>query len=275
MEAIEDIGFWSEIKLDIIGKYAQAYSHILSTRTAPRFYHAYIDAFAGPGLHRSRTTGRFVPGSPLRALSVDPPFREYHFIDLDRRKVKSLMRIAQESPNVHVYEGDCNSVLLDDVFPKVRWEDYRRALCLLDPYGLHLQWEVIRRAGQMRSIEIFLNFPIHDMNRNVLWQNPDGVSAAQATRMSAYWGDDSWRQAAYDTRQSLFEFPVKTGIRAVVGAFRKRLRDVAGFKYVPEPLPFRNNRDALLYYLFFASQQPVAADIVEDIFSKHRKRGIR
>ena len=27
-----------------------------------------------------------------------------------------------------VYEGDCNTVLLDDVLPKVRYEDYRRAL---------------------------------------------------------------------------------------------------------------------------------------------------
>ena len=44
---------------------------------------------------------------------------------------------------------------------------------MLDPYGLHLDWEVIETAGKMRSIEIFLNFPIMDMNRNALWRNPD------------------------------------------------------------------------------------------------------
>jgi glucose-6-phosphate 1-dehydrogenase len=35
------------------------------------------------------------------------------------------------------------------VFPRVRYEDYRRALCFLDPYGLH-KWAVIE-AGEMHS----------------------------------------------------------------------------------------------------------------------------
>jgi hypothetical protein len=34
----------------------------------------------------------------------------------------------------------------------------------------------------------------------------------------------------------------------------------------------RNQRNAVVYYLYFASAKAVAADIVEDIFSKYRKR---
>lgn len=41
---------------------------------------------------------------------------------------------------------------------------------------LHLDWQVIQTAGNMRSIEIFLNFPIMDMNRNALWHNSDQPS---------------------------------------------------------------------------------------------------
>ncbi len=63
-----EIGPWSEIKLDIIREYASAYSRILNAQG--RFEHLYIDAFAGSGVHVSRMTGNFVPGSPLNALLV-------------------------------------------------------------------------------------------------------------------------------------------------------------------------------------------------------------
>ncbi|MCF6289821.1 MAG: three-Cys-motif partner protein TcmP [Desulfobacterales bacterium] len=78
----DEIGYWSEVKLDILREYANAYSHILSSQRNPSLYHIYIDAFAGAGKHISKSTGEFIPGSPANALLIDPPFREYHFIDL-------------------------------------------------------------------------------------------------------------------------------------------------------------------------------------------------
>ena len=80
---IDEIGPWSEVKLDIIKRYAVEYSKILSNQKNPAFFHVYIDAFAGTGFHVSETTGEMVLGSPLNALNVHPPFREYHLIDLD------------------------------------------------------------------------------------------------------------------------------------------------------------------------------------------------
>ena len=143
------IGYWSEIKLDIIREYAGAYSRILSVQKQLGLTHVYIDAFAGAGVHISRTTGEYVPGSPLNALLIQPPFAEYHLIDLDSKKVQSLRDVVRDRPEVTIYEGDCNTILLDQVFPRVRFEDYRRALCLLDPYGLHLNWEVMQVAADI------------------------------------------------------------------------------------------------------------------------------
>jgi three-Cys-motif partner protein len=68
----DEIGYWSEIKLEIVRDYAAAYSRILSSRKLP---HIYIDAFAGAGQHVSKKTGEFIPGSPINALNVEPPFR--------------------------------------------------------------------------------------------------------------------------------------------------------------------------------------------------------
>jgi three-Cys-motif partner protein len=270
MIKFDEIGYWSEIKLDIVKDYASAYSRILTAQKRPKLYHVYIDAFAGAGVHISKTTKDYIPGSPLNALMINPPFREYHLIDLQPEKIDILNQLTSSIENIYIYPGDCNDILLREVFPRVSFEDYRRGLCLLDPYGLHLNWGVIKTAGEMKSIEIFLNFPVADMNRNVLWRNPQGVAPADVDRMNAFWGDDSWRNIAYSTKRNLFGYPEKEDNETVAEGFRQRLKKVAGFSYVPEPLPMRNSRNAIVYYLFFASQKPVASRIIADIFNRYR-----
>ncbi|HEY2931025.1 MAG TPA: three-Cys-motif partner protein TcmP [Acidobacteriota bacterium] len=269
---LDEIGPWSEIKLEIIREYASAYSRILAAQKSPRLFHVYIDAFAGAGVHVSRTSGSFVRGSPLNALLIEPPFRAYHLIDIETDKVASLRKVTAGRQDVKIYEGDCNPILLNEVFPKIKYEDYRRGLCLLDPYGLHLHWKVIEAAGRMKSLEIFLNFPIADINRNALLRDPDAAKPEHIRRMNAYWGDDSWRTIAYSKKRNLFgEYLEKESNEAIAEAFQKRLRKVAGFGWVPEPIPMKNSRGAVVYYLFFASQKPVAAQIVKDIFTKYRQ----
>jgi len=270
----DEIGYWSEIKLDIIREYAAAYSIIINAQSSPSFQHIYIDAFAGAGVHISKTTGEYIPGSPLNAMLIDPPFYEYHLIDLNGEKVNLLRKLTQDDNRVTVYVGDCNKILLEDVYPKVKFEDYRRGLCLLDPYGLHINWKIIESAGQLKTIDMFLNFPVMDMNRNVLWRNPDNVSPKNIARMNAFWGDASWREVAYQPIQTLFgEWDQKRDIEEIVNAFCERLKNIAGFDHVPEPLPMRNSKGAVVYYLFFASQKPVAKKIILKIFNKYRMRG--
>ena len=45
---------------------------------------------------------------------------------------------------------------------------------------------------------------------------------------------------------------------------------VGHFTFVPEPLAMRNAVNAVVYYLFFASQKPVAKKIIEDIFRRYK-----
>ena len=269
MTTFESIGYWSELKLEIIRNYAAAYSQILAAQRG--LSHLYVDAFAGPGYHVSRTTGEMVPGSPLNALLIEPRFREYHLIDLDTAKAAHLRALVRERPEVFVYEGDANEVLLQQIFPRLHYEDYRRGLVLLDPYVLDLTWNVIEAAGHLRTIDLFLNFPVADINRNVLWREPEGVDQADIARMNRFWGDESWRQIAYSTAGNLFGWKEKTDNETIAAAFRARLRNVAQFRNVPAPLPMRNSRNAIVYYLFFASQNDAANHIVGDIFSGYRR----
>ena len=80
---------------------------------------------------------------------------------------------------------------------------------------------------------------------------------------------------AYREQRTLFgeaDLAKRPGNVPIVNAFRDRLQSVAGFGYVPEPIPMRNSRRAVVYYLFFAAHRPVAAKIVKSIFKKHRDR---
>lgn len=269
----DEIGEWSEIKLEIIKEYARAYTSILSKKLWCKGY-AYIDAFAGAGVHKSKSTGELVAGSPTNALQVRPPFTDYHYIDLDNRKVDELEQLAGDEDNVYLYRGDCNEILMRDIFQMFGYSTYRRALCVLDPYGLHLGWDTVKMAGQLKTVDIFINFSIMDANRNVLHDNLSKTDQKDIERMDLFWGDKGWRDLLYQKQDDLFGETHdirKGGFRRLALEYRKRLQEVAGFKFVPEPVLMTNSKNGPLYYLYFASPQQVAEDIITDIFRKHRQ----
>lgn len=143
---------------------------------------------------------------------------------------------------------------------------------MLDPYGLHLDWELIYMCGQLQTIDLFLNFPTMDMNMNVLKNNPEEVDPKQIERMTRYWGDESWRKEGYSSEGFLFDdMTEKVSNEAIVNAFVERLKNVAGFGNVLKPLPMKNSSNSVLYYLIFASNKPIANKIVDYIFNEQRK----
>ena len=268
----DEVGIWSELKLEIVEKYGSAYiAAFANQRGLKKFY---VDAFSGAGVHISKRSGEQIDGSPARALKTTPPFDGFFFIDMDSQKTAHLRKLCADRSNVHIETGDASNYLTQTLLPTIKYGEYKRALCLFDPYGLHLEWRAMEMAGQSRAIDMFLNFPVMDMNRNAIWRNPTAVPKEGIDRMNSFWGDESWREAAYaeHPQGNLFGAPdiVKQGNDAIVGAFRERLRKVAGFQFVPEPLPMKNSTNAVVYYLFFASQKPVAQKIIDAIFKKYR-----
>jgi three-Cys-motif partner protein len=268
----DEISYWSELKLEIVEKYGAAYTKAFANQRGLKKF--YVDAFSGAGVHVSKRTRDQVEGSPARALKVSPPFDHFYFIDLDPGKTQHLATLCQGRSDVDIVTGDATSYLTKTLLPNIQYKKFNRALCLLDPYGLHLNWDVMLQAGQSKAIDLFLNFPVMDMNRNAVWRAPENAPRDGIERMNRFWGDESWRQAAYvesDQGNLFFERDVvKLDNTAIVKAFQTRLQTVAGFEFVPDPLPMRNTNKAVVYYLFFASQKPVAKRIIEDIFSKHR-----
>jgi three-Cys-motif partner protein len=270
----DEIGDWSELKLEIVEKYGSAYTKAFSSQKGKALKKYYIDAFSGPGVHVSKRTGTQIEGSPARAPKVSPPFDHFYFIDMDADKTKYLATLCGDRTDVSIHTGDSTAYLTQQLLPTIKYKNYNRALCLLDPYGLHLDWEVMLQAGQSEAVDMFLNFPVMDMNRNAVWRNPDQAPQEGIERMNRFWGDESWKQAAYaeSPQHDFFSAPdmVKQSNDAIVAAFQKRLKTAAGFSFVPAPLPMKNSVNAVVYYLFFASQKPVAQKIIDEIFAKYR-----
>lgn len=268
----DQVGIWSELKLEIVEKYGAAYTAAFANE--PRLKKYYVDAFSKAGVHISKRSGGTIEGSPARALKTSPKFDGFYFIDMDAQKTAHLKTICVGRSDVHIETGDASEYLTKVLLPTIDYGKYNRALCLFDPYGLHLEWRAMELAGKSRAVDMFLNFPVMDMNRNAIWRNPDAVPKDGMDRMNRFWGDDSWRSTAYveNAQGNLFGAPdvVKQSNEVIVSAFRERLRQVAGFQFVPEPLPMKNSTNAVVYYLFFASQKPVAQKIIESIFKKYR-----
>ena len=95
-------GPWTEQKLEYLRKYLHAYTTIMKDKN---FHFAYIDAFAGTGYHEpkrdenadqmlfdfaSEETQMFWDGSARIALQVKYPFKEYIFIEKDKKGFPKL-----------------------------------------------------------------------------------------------------------------------------------------------------------------------------------------
>lgn len=284
-EGLDEIGDWSVDKLEILKDYSARYAQILQNQRnqwtgKKQFFTGYIDAFAGIGTHFHKTTKTIVKGSPLIALELPHKFDHYEFIDLDEERVARLKRLTEGRADVTVHHGDCNQVLLEKVLPKYKREAYRRALCFLDPYCLQLDWEVLAEAGRMGSVEIFLNFPIHDMNRNAKREKITDADPKSRAKMTKFWGDESWHAAMFapSSQENFFAMlgdenaleMEKIDQRSFVAAFQKRLQETARFKYVPDPVPMKNSIGAVVYYLFFASNNDTGARIANSVMKRYR-----
>ncbi len=214
----------------------------------------------------------------MNALEIDNPFTEYHYIDIDKEKAETLKRLTVDRTNINIYQEDCNEVLVKKILPTLQYESKKRALCILDPYGLHLHWESIITAAKLRTTEIFLNFPLMDMNRNVLHKDLLSADPDQIERMNKFCGTDEWQEILYKEAMQLSLFGDTDRIKIVNSNIKfgewfkkERLQKVAGFKFVPEPMLMRNSKGGPLFFLFFASHNETGKKIVTDIFNKHTK----
>jgi len=116
----------------------------------------YIDLFAGAGIERLNGSGALDWGSPLIAAQAHHPFTGLHLCEKNKRKHEALEhRIRRLGLDSQILRGDANK-RINEIVREVP----RRTLSLafLDPYGLHLEFETIKRLSDIRA-DLIIFFP--------------------------------------------------------------------------------------------------------------------
>lgn len=87
----DEVGRWSQEKLELLRQYLVAYTSILGTQSWWCKKVHYIDAFSGGVWHIAKGNGTYIPGSPILALRNDPPFNTFTFIDINKERIDNLI----------------------------------------------------------------------------------------------------------------------------------------------------------------------------------------
>lgn len=274
MEKEDTIGSWSLEKLELLRKYLQAYVTVLKNQSLIKGYE-YIDGFAGTGKPKTRDEERYVEGSPRVALALATPFTRYHFIEISDWRIQKIEQMKRDFPDrkIAIYPGDCNRVLCDQIIPSLLWSSYKRAIAFLDPFGMSLEWDTLKAIASARTIEVLVNFPVMDINRNVRLKNKNRISEESRERMGRFWGP-GWEGEIFEERQGLFEIEtvLKPQSAKELGyRYQNRLLEI--FRFCTIPVVLRNSTNAPLYCLIFAGHNKTGANIAEDIFGKFEKMG--
>ncbi len=269
---MDEVGKWTEDKLNILEKYLNAYTKIFKNQNF-KGYH-YIDAFAATGRHISKEDQRLIKGSPRIALSLKYPFTSYTFIEKDSKRVEKLKKLREEysDRDIEIIQDDCNNALIKFIVPRIRYEYYERGFVFLDPYGLHVKMETIKNISETGALEVFVNFSIMAYNRTMGVSNPqeDNIN-----RMHDIMGDSEWRNEITSVQYTLnlTEEADLTYLnkhwKNLVTAYKKRLQKI--FKFVSTPLYMTNTKNAPLYALIFAGHNETGKEIMENIINKHTR----
>lgn len=310
---IPEVGPWAQAKLDILGRYLSAYTTVFHginrTRAEDRrdpFKTVYVDAFAGAGTARIRKGEPSAPaptalplvetvrdqdpgvrlviaGSPRRALEVAHPFDVYVFIEQAPDRLALLNELATEfgarlGPNrVLVRAGDCNAYLQNQLLdPRRDWRVWR-GLVFLDPFGMDVPWETVERLGATRSIEVFINFPLHMCIQRFMRRNPDEITPAEYDRLDRYFGGRGWFDEAYERRTNMFAASAVVkrddANERLLAWYRGRLAQ--HFGYVSPAGLINNTVGGPLYYLIHAGPNKTGSKIASEVLERPAKASRR
>lgn len=190
-------------KLDVVSKYLEAYVTVMKKQQFRLFY---VDGFAGSGGSAPKSEAHsdvdptlfpsvdFVEGSPVRALTVEPHFDRYIFVDKSGDNVRSLTNLTAQFPDrsVEVVHGDANERLAE-FCDRIAPSRLDRAVIFLDPFGLSVRWETIERIAATKKIDLWYLVPVDGMSRQI---KDDGSFLPGAAKIDEIWGSMAWRNKA-------------------------------------------------------------------------------
>ncbi|MHA1280685.1 MAG: three-Cys-motif partner protein TcmP [Candidatus Helarchaeota archaeon] len=177
----------SVLKLKILKYYLEIFSVAMRNKFENMYF---VDLFSGPGLCYDRDNKEFYPGSPLIAMGLKYQFSKYIFVDLDANTSQILQKRCFNGPEdnskqVTYLDLDANSNI-GEILSHLK---LKRSISVffIDPNGLDIEFDVIKKLSESDSIDLIINFSIFDLKRNEHIYRDDNSKADK------FFGLPDWR----------------------------------------------------------------------------------
>ena len=128
-----------------------------------------------------------------------------------------------------------------------------RGVLFLDPYGLQVDWSMVRRISATKALDVFFLVSLSGLYRNAAVDKA-AINTGHRDALTRFLGTEEWITAVYVHEQKdLFGDPLVTrapGYEGMLDFTTKRLRSV--FPYVGDPCLLGSANGAPLFALYFA-----------------------
>lgn len=289
-------GSWTEEKLNAFEKYVNAYLTIMNKyRNQYDWKLIYFDGFAGSGSRNENTSSEdnqlmidlidehqiaaeeLTPykGAAERVLNIaQDGFDFYYFIDKDAASSSQLQeKLAsyQKDKRLEFRHSDANTEVskLADAMHK---NSKLKALVLLDPFGMQVDWSSIERL-KGTSTDLWILIPTGVIVNRLLDRK---CKLTHIEKLTSFFGKDEafLRNYFYNTRQETTLFgdtevveKVQEPIRMIANLYIQQMKTI--FKYVTEePLVLYNTRNTPIFHFACASNNESAVKIAHEIINK-------
>lgn len=286
---------WTIEKLEAFKKYVDAYLTIMETHKNKWGWKTlYFDGFAGSGdlrkngsdedkkdsatsvldLYIEETEVHVYKGAAESVLSLKRKFDYYYFVDLNKESLKRLeekLKPFHMSHRLTFRDGDANE-WIKELASALKKDTKLKALVLLDPFGMQINWESIELLKDTAS-DIWILVPSGVIINRLLDKKAE---LQNINKLCSFFGmtEEEIRKEFYDEKinPTLFGEEIRTEkksdpIRKISDLYIKRLSGV--WKHVtPKPLVMKNTKNVPIFHFVFASNKPAGLKIAKDIIGK-------
>lgn len=289
-------GAWTEEKLNAFEKYVNAYLTIMNKyRDQNDWKLIYFDGFAGSGSRQETapeednqlmldlinehqvTTDELSPykGAAERVLNIPQKgFDYYYFIDKDEassRQLEEKLSPIRGNRQLVFRHSDANKQV-SELANAMHNNSKLKALVLLDPFGMQVDWNSIERLKDTGT-DLWILIPTGVIVNRLLDRR---CKLTHIEKLTSFFGkdEDYLRNHFYNTRQESTLFgdfevveKVKEPISKIAELYIQQMKTI--FKYATEkPLVLYNTRHMPIFHFACASNNAIAVKIAHEIINK-------
>jgi three-Cys-motif partner protein len=279
-------GYWTELKMEIVVKYAKAYLTIMNKQHWVKTI--FFDGFAGSGyieidegiIDYDGDNTEKTKGTALRILEISEPkpFDIYYFVELNesnKNELQKEVKSVTNSSNVHIVQADCNQKLMALATFMKKNKSYR-TLAFIDPFGMSLNWSSIEALKDL-GVDIWILIPT-GMGANRLLKTDGNISEAWWNKLESFFGmtkqeidEIFYKRTSVPTlfgEENKVEKQIDS-IQKIYSLYETKLKEV--FKYVSNPFIIKNSTNSIMYHFLMATNNKTALNIADDIVSAKYK----